>query len=114
MRAAPRIAVSAPLAARVEYTLGAYSDFADDRARLDSTIVSLKLLAGGEAVDRWRILAEEGDLWTLVTELMERHYDPRYARSRQPACVTVTAERLDAGGLDRAAGAIVSALERLA
>lgn len=113
MRAAPRIAVSAPLPARVGYTLVAYSDFAEDSERLDATITTLKPLVGGEAVARWRTLAEEGDLWTLVTELMERHYDPRYANSRRAPDVTVTAERLDAEGRDRAAGGILAALEAL-
>ena len=114
MRAAPRIALSAPLPARVDYTLGAYANLAADRERLDATIASLRPLVGGEAVDRWRTLADEGELWTLVSELMERHYDPRYARSRRPAEMTVTAERLDEEGLDRTAARIAVALERLA
>jgi tRNA 2-selenouridine synthase len=114
MLAAPRVAVSAPLAARVDYTLGHYASLAEDREELDSVIAMLKPLAGGEAVARWQTLAADGDLWTLVAELMERHYDPRYARSRGPADVTVRAERLDEAGLDALGAAIAREVERLA
>lgn len=114
MRAAPRIAVAAPLPARVDYTLGHYTNLADDRQELDAVIAMLKPLAGGEAVARWRTMAAEGDLWSLVFELMERHYDPRYGKSRRSSAVTLTADRLDEAGLDRLAGDIAEAVEALA
>ncbi len=113
MRAAPRIAISAPVAARVDYTLGAYADLAGDRARLDAVVGSLKPLVGGETAARWQGLAAAGDLRTLVTELLEQHYDPRYAKSRQAAATTLSADRLDADGLDRLADEAVAAIGHL-
>jgi tRNA 2-selenouridine synthase len=114
MLAAPRIAVSATLAARVDYTLGHYANLAENREELDAVIAMLKPLAGGDAVARWQGLAAEGDLWTLVAELMEHHYDPRYAKSRRKADVTVQAERLDDAGLDALGAGIAREVERLA
>ena len=113
MLAAPRIAVSAPLAARVDYTLAQYADLAVDRDRLDALIALLRPLVGGERVARWRGLAAEGELGLLVAELLEHHYDPRYARSRRPPTVTLEAERLDQAGLARLADRIVGTLELL-
>ena len=113
MRAAPRIAVEAPLSARADYTIRAYADLADDPARLDAVVLSLKPLVGGETVERWQRLAAEGELRSLVSELMEHHYDPRYARSRQPPDAVVQAERLDDAGLDRLSGEVAAAVERM-
>ncbi len=113
MRGAPRISISAPVSARVDYTIGAYADLAEDRCRLDSVIVALKPLAGGETVARWRSLAAEGELAQLVTELLELHYDPRYAKSRQAPTLTLSADQLDADGLDRLADGTVAAMNGL-
>ena len=113
MRSAPRIAVEAPPSARVDYTIAAYADLADDLARLDAVILSLKPLVGGETVERWQRLAAAGELRSLVSELMEHHYDPRYARSRQRPDMVVQAERLDDAGLDRLGGAVAAAVGRM-
>ena len=107
MRAAPRIVVEAPVEARARYLVGAYSDIVADRPAMRTRIASLRRVAGAEAVARWDDLARVGDVVTLAAELMERHYDPRYARSRErregrPA-VTLRAERLDPENLDRLA-----------
>jgi tRNA 2-selenouridine synthase len=114
MRAAPRIAIAAPREARVAYTIGAYADLAADPARLDATVDMLRPLVGRETSDRWRAMAATGALRDLVDELMERHYDPRYAKSRQRPSVTLEAPTLDAEGLDRLADRMAASLDRLA
>jgi tRNA 2-selenouridine synthase len=114
MRWAPRIAVDAPREARVAYTIDAYADFAADRERLDATVASLRPLVGRDACDRWRAMAAAGALRDLVDELLERHYDPRYAKSRQTPRITLEAPTLDAAGLDALADRVAASVARLA
>lgn len=83
MRAAPRIEIAASPAARARYLVGAYEDIVADNARLDETLSNLIRLQGHDQVTAWRTLAREGAFERLAGELMERHYDPRYARQRE-------------------------------
>ncbi len=114
MRDAPRIAIAAPLDARARYLVRAYGDVVADTEALRARIAALRPLAGGDAVARWDALARHGDAVTLAAELMERHYDPRYATSRERFAAnrraTVTGARLDEPGLDALAGAIEAEL----
>lgn len=80
LEAAGRIAVIAPMAARVKHILAHYADIAGDRTALDVAIDRLPSHHSRETVDRWRALAAAGDIGTLARELMEAHYDPAYAR----------------------------------
>ncbi len=81
MTAAPRISVSAPLAARAEYLLRAYANIAQDPVALNGRLTALTAHQGHERVDAWHALADAGQLQTLAHELMQFHYDPSYARS---------------------------------
>jgi hypothetical protein len=63
----------------------------------------LTRLCGHDTVTRWHGLVDEDRMQDLATDLIQRHYDPAYARSRRkearPLLATVTADRLDAEGL---------------
>lgn len=82
MRAAPRLQIIAPLAARAEYLTRAYADLLSDRENLKNTIGSLRHLQSGEVVERWQAMVDSADFISLAGELMQRHYDPRYGKSR--------------------------------
>ncbi len=100
MRGAARITVRAPLAARADYLARTYDDFDTDPARLDRILSSMVRLQGRERVDRWREMAAGGVRADLAAELMQHHYDPRYARQRarheSGNLATIDAARLDA------------------
>ncbi|MCE6959117.1 tRNA 2-selenouridine(34) synthase MnmH [Cereibacter sphaeroides] len=82
MQAAPRIEVSAPVAARAAYLVRAYRDLVADGVRLARVIDLLRPLHPAKTIEGWLLMAASGDHETLAAELMERHYDPRYARHR--------------------------------
>jgi tRNA 2-selenouridine synthase len=80
---APRIELAAPRDARVRYLLHAYADIADDRAALTFALASLPGRHGPKRLKAWNQRIAAGDLAGLAQELVERHYDPAYARSRR-------------------------------
>jgi tRNA 2-selenouridine synthase len=53
-----------------------------DPQHLISTIDYLKDLHSKETLERWKALAQDGQWTTLVTELLEQHYDALYRRSQ--------------------------------
>jgi tRNA 2-selenouridine synthase len=115
MKGAPRIEVAAPLAARARYLTRAYADLSADPAAAAETLARLVPLQGRERVARWQALAQDGALEALATELMEQHYDPRYAKAREARAGQVlgrvSSEDLEPGALDRLAGEIEHLLE---
>jgi tRNA 2-selenouridine synthase len=82
MLAAPRVTIAAPRAARAAYLARAYADLAADRAGFAAVLDDLRPYQPRERVDGWHALLDAGLLELLAAELMEHHYDPRYARSR--------------------------------
>ncbi len=82
MLSAPRIRITAPLDVRAEYLARAYADLTADRPALKHTLAALIPLQGHATVERWQSMVDDGAFHDLAGELMERHYDPRYARSR--------------------------------
>ena len=81
MRAAPRVTLSAPLAARAAYLARVYADVVSDRAQFDAAIARLPVYPGRKALAAWRDLADAGDLEALASDLMQLHYDPAYDRA---------------------------------
>lgn len=118
MRAAPRVRIVAPLAARAAYLARAYADLTDDAARLAEVIDRLRPLHPAEVIETWQGLARSGGFEALAGALMARHYDPRYERhrARMDAAreAVVTAERLDDAGIEALAAAVAAAAETLA
>lgn len=82
MKAAPRIAIVAPAAARADYLLRAYGDLLADPGRLAAIVESLRPLHPAARVEEWQALVLRGAWRELAAELMLHHYDPRYNRHR--------------------------------
>ncbi len=82
MRAAPRLAIAAPRAARAQYLLRAYADMVADPVRLVAVIERLRPAHSAEQIALWQAQAGAGDFLSLADGLMQRHYDPRYDKHR--------------------------------
>ena len=81
MRAAPRVRIEASLPTRAAYTARSYADVTGEGGLLHDALTALVPIQGHAQVDAWRAMAEAGDHEALAADLMERHYDPRYAAS---------------------------------
>jgi tRNA 2-selenouridine synthase len=82
IRKSPCIKIEASIEARVEFLISDYDYFVQDPQHLISTIDYLKDLHSKETLERWKALAQDGQWTTLVTELLEQHYDALYRRSQ--------------------------------
>ncbi|MGV6849722.1 MAG: tRNA 2-selenouridine(34) synthase MnmH [Marinibacterium sp.] len=116
MKQAPRIQVTAPIAARVAYLTAAYADVLADGDRLRSLLRHLRPVRGHAIVDGWEELIAIGDQAGLTRALMEQHYDPAYDKSRRVFGVDpvarINADRLDTQGIAKLADAVEIALAR--
>jgi tRNA 2-selenouridine synthase len=81
MLEAPWIELAAPLPARAAYLVRAYPDVIADRAMLHGVLSRLAVYPGRKRLEAWMELADAGQFHALVSEVVERHYDPSYARS---------------------------------
>jgi tRNA 2-selenouridine synthase len=66
---------------RVRLLKDEYAHFLADPASLGRQLDCLVQLHGHATIERWKQMAAAGDWDTLVTDLLERHYDPAYTRS---------------------------------
>jgi tRNA 2-selenouridine synthase len=66
---------------RVKLLQEEYRHFVEDPAALMQKIECLKGLHSQNQLDAWRTLAETGRWDEFVLDMLERHYDPTYARS---------------------------------
>ncbi len=97
MTRAPRIALTAPPRDRARYLTRAYADMVADQDRLQSVIALLKPQHAQEIIAEWQTMASAGAFADLAESLMQRHYDPRYAKHRARMEVPLT--EVDAGPL---------------
>jgi tRNA 2-selenouridine synthase len=98
MIVAPRIDVTAPLAARAAHLVGEYPDMVADPAKLGAVLDKLVRYHGRARVEAWRALAAAGDYATMSAELIEEHYDPSYRKiSRDEAPRLAELELADLG-----------------
>ncbi len=81
MRAAECLNLSAATPVRVRLLKEEYAHFLGDPTRLNQQLDCLAGLRGHTQVADWKAMAETGRWDELVTELLEMHYDPAYARS---------------------------------
>ncbi|GBG15855.1 tRNA 2-selenouridine synthase [Novimethylophilus kurashikiensis] len=101
MRAAPCIAIEAPLSARVAFLLEDYEHFLGDPASLAEQLAKLTELQGRQTITEWNTLAANGEWPALVEQLLVRHYDPAYKRSSDGNFSGLQkAQRLSLAGLD--------------
>lgn len=104
MRAAPKIMLEAPIAARARYLAEVYADLMADPADLARRLNGLRSFVGHAAVDRWLELLGTGAAEALAQDLIAAHYDPAYGRVRGAEESLVIAT-IDAGDLTEAAQA---------
>ncbi|MGS4944394.1 tRNA 2-selenouridine(34) synthase MnmH [Meridianimarinicoccus sp. RP-17] len=118
MCAAPRVEVTAPLAARAAHFPQAYPDLVGDPARFAALVGQLHRLHGRAQVARWQEMIAEGDMPGVAAELMTTHYDPRYGKSQARFADRVVArqvfDRLDDAALDAGLPALAATLEHAA
>ncbi len=81
MQKAPHVQIAAPLAARADFLLHAYGDLVADPDLLAARLDKLRAFHGAEQTADWQALAAQGDFHALAMQLIERHYDPRYAKA---------------------------------
>lgn len=116
MRAAPRVALSAPLQARARYLTKTYADIIADTEALAATLQLLMPFQGRERIAEWLALATSDQYETLASELMQHHYDPRYGKSRGAregqGAWDIALQSLDPSDLEKAADQIVAMLEK--
>ena len=113
MKDAPRIEVSAPIAARADYLVRAYADLTGDVPALVTRLRHLVRFQGRERVEGWISLAQQGAFAELAAELVQHHYDPRYAKVRERLegdTFRVEALELDDAGID---GVVRSVADRI-
>ncbi len=114
---APRVQITAPIAARTAYLVSAYDDILSDSERLRDRLSPLRFHRGHEVVDGWLELIDAGDKRGLTQALMEQHYDPAYAKSRKAHRTKVIAQieapSLDDTGLSATAARIKNVLDQL-
>lgn len=79
------IQVELGLAERVALLTEEYAFFTRDVDALVQRLQPLTELRGKAAITRWEALARAGDWPTLVSELMQQHYDPLYDRALRHA-----------------------------
>ncbi|WP_435138360.1 tRNA 2-selenouridine(34) synthase MnmH [Pseudopelagicola sp. nBUS_19] len=80
MIAAPSLRLTAPVAARANHLITAYPDMIENKDKLCSALQQLTRYHSRELTHLWETLAHSGDYRSLATQLIEAHYDPRYAR----------------------------------
>ncbi len=82
LRASPVVEIAASPEARLAYLLRDYAWLGDDRAALADKLGALRELLPREVLAQWQAWALAGELPPLFEALMDRHYDPLYARSQ--------------------------------
>jgi tRNA 2-selenouridine synthase len=88
-----------------------YPDIIADRALLESVLSKLAVYPGRKRLAAWSELADAGQFHELVSEVVERHYDPSYARSsrrdQRKKLATIEMASVEAADQDAAARKIV-------
>lgn len=116
MRAAPRVLIEAPVAARAAYLCSAYADLIQDPDAMKTRLQRLVRLQGHDRVRAWMQLAEDRQHRRLAEDLIRHHYDPRYQRVRgddAEPMVTVQAGTLSPEGIAELSRDVAAALHTL-
>lgn len=113
LRAAPCLRIDAPATARTGFLLRDYDCMTREPDTLIARLERLVELRGRETVERWSGLVRDGHWAELVSDLLERHYDPLYRRSQggnfsgYARAPVFAIDRLDDEGLASLAARIV-------
>jgi tRNA 2-selenouridine synthase len=83
MRASTNVInIEATLTARVRFLLKDYDYFLTLPEFLSKRLEALHTLQSRETLNRWHDFVNQGEWASLVSELLEQHYDPLYFRSQ--------------------------------
>ena len=111
MQKAPRIMISAPIAARAAFLEEAYADVISDPVNLAERLRPLRSIRGHAVVDGWIELLDAGRFRDLAAALMTQHYDAAYGNARagdaHEVLAKLHAETLDASGQDTITDAVM-------
>ena len=110
MQAAPRIGLTASVAARAAYSARTYAATAADAEALERAFSRMPRHVSKATVGEWRELAAAGRHQALARALIETHYDPAYRRSggrAEPVATVDAGDRSDAA-LDAAADQVAA------
>jgi tRNA 2-selenouridine synthase len=83
MRNAPCLNLELPVEERVSLLMEDYEHFVLNTDAFCERLETLTPLRGKEVVQRWMQQAQQGELDTVVRELLISHYDPVYLQSMQ-------------------------------
>jgi tRNA 2-selenouridine synthase len=107
MLEAPRIEITAPRPERARYLARTYGDIVANRPALDAALARLPVHPGRKQMEDLGRMADAGDFEGLAESLIERHYDPAYARSSRketrPRLAAIALETMDDVALEAAA-----------
>lgn len=112
MRAAAVTRIALELEARVRLLMRDYAHFVNDPQLFTGRLDTLVALLGQRVIDGWKASIASGDIETVVRDLLDRHYDPRYLESMArnfagyATATTVTAANESLAALADAARAI--------
>lgn len=113
MRNAEQVQVTAPLDDRARYIARHYSQIAQDDALLARILDGLRKYHSTARVQRWHAMI--GHPVDLARDLIEQHYDPRYARVSRRTAVREQIALTDLGqaALQRAARSLCDSAARM-
>lgn len=80
---APRVTIEAPSTARSEFLTQSYADLLEDRELLLERVRSLGDFHSKDQIAEWEAAIAEERFQELALSLIEKHYDPRYAKTYQ-------------------------------
>ncbi|MRX49421.1 tRNA 2-selenouridine(34) synthase MnmH [Paracoccus sp. S-4012] len=114
--AAPRLRLEVPVEERARFTAATYREISAAPGEVDAILSRLAPAHPRERIADWRGMAARGEWEALALGLMQAHYDPRYRkhRDRYPERMAgaIPLPRLDAAGIEAAAGAVEARLPR--
>jgi tRNA 2-selenouridine synthase len=91
--------------------VGAYPEVIADRDLLEAVLSRLEVYPGRKQLANWRSLADAGEFHELVKQVVERHYDPSYARharhDQRPKLDAIDMATLDQAWQEAAAAQIM-------
>ncbi len=115
IRAAPRVELRAPLAARARFAARDYAAVTADRGVLAERLAALAPFHARTVLAEWQAMAAAGADTDLAAALMAAHYDPRYARqqARQaPPVAVLETDDLASAALDSVAEGVMAVMDR--
>jgi len=83
MRQSPCIEIQASLEERVDFLIDDYAVYIHNPDLLIKQLSFIKEFLGAQVMEAWKVFIQEGKWNQLVSELLEKHYDPLYQRSHQ-------------------------------